>query len=165
MQVQSLSWEYPLDPLQYYCLENPMDRGAWWATIHRVAKSQTQLKWLTTQCRHIGVVRRGKIIVRSSLKKFNCFKETFRDISCQWNDLMCSVSQSHLTICYPVDFSPLGSPVHGIFPARIMEWVTISSSRGSSQPWGWTYISCFFCIAGNSLPVEPPGKPVSTVSE
>ena len=32
------------NPLQYFCLENPMDRGAWWATAHRVAKSQTQLK-------------------------------------------------------------------------------------------------------------------------
>ena len=31
------------NPLQYSCLENPMDRGAWWATVHRVAKSQTQL--------------------------------------------------------------------------------------------------------------------------
>ena len=31
-------------PLQYFCLENPMDRGAWWATIHSVAKSQTRLK-------------------------------------------------------------------------------------------------------------------------
>ena len=31
------------NPLQYSCLENPMDRGAWWATIHEVAKSQTQL--------------------------------------------------------------------------------------------------------------------------
>ena len=29
------------DPLQYSCLENPMDRGAWWATVHWVAKSQT----------------------------------------------------------------------------------------------------------------------------
>ena len=29
--------------LQYSCLENPMDRGAWWATVHRVAKRQTQL--------------------------------------------------------------------------------------------------------------------------
>ena len=28
-------------PLQYSCLENPMDRGAWWATVHRVTKSQT----------------------------------------------------------------------------------------------------------------------------
>ena len=29
--------------LQYSCLENPMDRGAWWATVHGVSKSQTQL--------------------------------------------------------------------------------------------------------------------------
>ena len=32
------------NPLQCSCLENPMDRGAWWATIHRVAKGCTQLK-------------------------------------------------------------------------------------------------------------------------
>ena len=31
-------------PLQYSYLENPMDRGAWWATVHRVAKNRTQLK-------------------------------------------------------------------------------------------------------------------------
>ena len=31
------------NPLQYSCLENPMDRGAWWATVHRVAKSRTGL--------------------------------------------------------------------------------------------------------------------------
>ena len=31
------------NPLQYSCLENPMDRGAWWAKVHRVAKSQTRL--------------------------------------------------------------------------------------------------------------------------
>ena len=31
------------NPLQYSCLENPMDRGAWWATAHGVAKSQTRL--------------------------------------------------------------------------------------------------------------------------
>ena len=29
------------NPLQYSCLQNPMDRGAWWATVHRVSKSQT----------------------------------------------------------------------------------------------------------------------------
>ena len=34
-------------PLQYSCLENPMDRGAWWATVHGVAKSQTRLRDLT----------------------------------------------------------------------------------------------------------------------
>ena len=45
--VRSLGWEDPLEgngnPLQYSCLENPMDRGAWWATVHGVTKSQTQL--------------------------------------------------------------------------------------------------------------------------
>ena len=35
------------NPLQYSCLENPMDRGAWLARIHRVAKNETQLKGLS----------------------------------------------------------------------------------------------------------------------
>ena len=34
-------------PLQYSCLENPMDRGAWWATVHGVAKSRTRLSDFT----------------------------------------------------------------------------------------------------------------------
>ena len=37
------------NPHQYYCLENPKDRGAWRPTIHRVTKSQTRLKWLSIQ--------------------------------------------------------------------------------------------------------------------
>ena len=46
--VQSLGWEDPLgggygNPLQYSCLENPMDRGAWWATVHEVPKSGIRL--------------------------------------------------------------------------------------------------------------------------
>ena len=35
-------------PLQYSCQENPMDRGAWWATVHRVSKNQTQLRQFST---------------------------------------------------------------------------------------------------------------------
>ena len=37
------------NPLQYSCLENPTHRGAWWATVHSVAKSQTWLKQLSMQ--------------------------------------------------------------------------------------------------------------------
>ena len=36
------------NPLQYSCLENSMDRGAWWATVHRLTKSWTRLKRLNT---------------------------------------------------------------------------------------------------------------------
>ena len=36
------------NPLQYSCLENPMDQGAWWATVHGVSKSRTQLNDFTT---------------------------------------------------------------------------------------------------------------------
>ena len=35
------------NPLQYSCLDSPMDRGAWWTTVHRVTKSRTWLKWLS----------------------------------------------------------------------------------------------------------------------
>ena len=40
------------NPLQYSCLENPMDRGAWQATVYRVAKSQTSLKQLSMHTRY-----------------------------------------------------------------------------------------------------------------
>ena len=43
------------------------------------------------------------------------------------------VAQLCLTLCDPVDCSPPGSSVHGIAQARILEWVAISFSRGSSQ--------------------------------
>ena len=36
------------NPLQYSCLENPMDRGAWWAVVHGVTQSRTWLKWLSS---------------------------------------------------------------------------------------------------------------------
>ena len=36
------------NPLQYSCLENSMDRGAWWATVHGVTKSRIRLKLLST---------------------------------------------------------------------------------------------------------------------
>ena len=53
-----------------------------------------------------------------------------------------SVTQSYLSLCDPTDCSPSGSPIHGIFQARILEWVAISYSRGSSCPRDWTQVSC-----------------------
>ena len=55
MQIRSLGQEDPWRrvwwPIHHSCLENPIDRGAWRATVHGVMKSQTQLKWLST---HVG---------------------------------------------------------------------------------------------------------------
>ena len=49
--------------------------------------------------------------------------------------MLCAKSlQSCPTLCDPLDCSPPGASVHGIFQARILEWVAMPSSRGSSQP-------------------------------
>ena len=54
---------------------------------------------------------------------------------------MCLVTQSCPTLGDPMDCNPLGSSVHGILQARVLEWVAISSSRGSSQPRDRTQVS------------------------
>ena len=58
----------------------------------------------------------------------------------------CSITQSCPTLFDPMDCSPPGSSVHGISQAGILEWVAISSSRGSSRPRDQTCISCVSCI-------------------
>ena len=60
------------------------------------------------------------------------------------------VTQSCPTLCKPMDCTPPGSTVHAISQARILEWVAISFSRGSSQPRDWTQVSC---IAGRFFTV------------
>ena len=55
------------------------------------------------------------------------------------------VAQSCPTLCDPMDCSPPGSSVHGILQARVLKWVAVSFSRGSSQPRDQTQVSC---IAG-----------------
>ena len=54
----------------------------------------------------------------------------------------CSVIKLCLTLCDPMDWNPPGSSVHKISQARILEWVAISFSKGSSWPRDWTCVSC-----------------------
>ena len=97
-------------PLQYSCLENPMDRGAWQSMVHKVAQSRTQLKRLST----------------------------------------CP------TLCDPIACSPPASSVHGILQARILKWVAIPFSRGSSQPRYQTCVSYIYLNwQADSLPLAP----------
>ena len=89
-------------------------------------------------------------------------------MSVKWSE---SVSQSCLTLCnnfkaslvaqkaknLPMDCSPLVSSVYGIFHTRILEWVDVSFSRGSSQPRDWTQV---YSTAGRFFTDEPPRQPV-----
>ena len=56
--------------------------------------------------------------------------------------------QSCLTLCHPVDCSPLGFSVYGILHARILKWIARPSSRGSSPPRDQTHISYISALAG-----------------
>ena len=56
------------NPLQYFCVENPVDGGAWWPTVHRVAKNQTGLKQLST---FTGVLRKFVSISLSIFVSFD----------------------------------------------------------------------------------------------
>ena len=56
--------------------------------------------------------------------------------------LASEIAQLCPTLCDPMDCNLPGSSVHGILQARILEWVAISFSKGSSQPRDWTWVSC-----------------------
>ena len=72
--------------------------------------------------------------------------------------LCCLVAQWSLTLCDPMDCSPRGSSLHGVFQARILEWVAISSSKASSWLRDWTLGFSVFCVASGFFTTEPPGK-------
>ena len=72
-----------------------------------------------------------------------------------WYPLLCCVTQLPPTLCDPMDCSPPGSSVHGVLQARILQWVAMPSSQGSSQPRDQTQSPT---LQADSLPSEPPGK-------
>ena len=69
------------------------------------------------------------------------------------------VTQLCLTLCHPMDCSLPGFSVCGNFQARILEWVAISFSRGSSPPRCQTCISCVSCSTGGFFTTMPPEPP------
>ena len=111
------------NPLQYSCLENPMDQGAWQGTVHSVTRVRHDLgtnhhhRW-----RNWGT---GSVYNLSKVEK-----------GWKWQLL------TYVQLCDPMDCSPPGSLVHGIFQAWILEWVAIPFFRGSSRPRDHTQVSC-----------------------
>ena len=92
--------------LQYSCLENPKDKGAWQVIVHGVVKSWTQLKWLNiTSCVH----RSEELIL---LKGLHHPKLSVDFISIQFS----SVAQPYPTLCNPMNRSTPGLPVHHQLP-------------------------------------------------
>ena len=74
--------------------------------------------------------------------------------------LSAKLLQSCPTLWDLVDCSPPGFSIRGILQARILEWVAMTFSRGSSRPRDWTRISGDSCVAGRFFTAEPPGKPL-----
>ena len=89
--VESLGGEGNGNPLQYSCLDNPVDRGAWWAAVHGVAQTRTQLK------------RLGGSSSSSSSRDWSVGQFS-------------SVAQSCPTLCDPMNRSMPGLPVHHQLP-------------------------------------------------
>ena len=88
--------------------------------------------FLNEQCKEIEKSNR---ISRDFLKKLEISRKHFMQSESE-------VIQSCLTLCNSMDCSPLGSSVHEILQARILEWVTISFTRGSTPPRDQSCNSC-----------------------
>ena len=77
-------------------------------------------------------------------KSFCCSPETITALLIGYACMHTKSLQSCLTLCDPVDSSPPGPSIHGILQARILEWVAMPSTRGSSQIRDWTCICVSF---------------------
>ena len=120
-------------PAQYSGLESSVD-----CVVRGVAKSRTLNSfhfhfhsWFTMYYFQV---------CSPVMQFFICF---FRFFSLMW-----SVTQLYPTFCGPMHCSLSGSSVHGNFQTRILEWVAISYSRGSSRPKDQTHVSCISHTGG-----------------
>ena len=82
---------------------------------------------------------------------FTVFDNKYGFCECWYYVCVCVwVTQLCLTLCGLMDYSPPGSSVRGILQARILKWIAISISRGSSWPRDWIWVSCiadrFFAV-------------------
>ena len=137
------SWRPPgaghSNPPQYSCLENSMDRGAWWATIHRVAKSQTLLKQLSMRaCTHMHTHTHTHICSAGKEPAWNV------------GDLgsIFGLGRSPgIGKSYPLQYSGLENPMEnpmGCKESDMTEWLSLIYN---------TYTQYIMNISGNSLEI------------
>ena len=133
---------------------------SWYQNINKLLKSSEQLRFqilVEYLCGNIqeavkkylcliGVCLRIKVEVDSH------FQAVFPLLLFLLSYVLCSVTQSCLALCDPMDCSIPGSSVHGVFQTRMLEWVAISYSRRSSQPRDRGHVSCigrqiiYYCV-------------------
>ena len=127
------------NPLQYSCLKNPVDRGAWQAVTHSVAKSQRQLKRLSTHaCQYLktrmrrtsflfGIVTDSQVHFKGDLSH-SIFTGRIMGLGwCPSSELetgqFSSFARSCLTLCEPMDCSTPDLPIHHQFPGFTQTYV------------------------------------------
>ena len=139
-----VGWHHRLDGPR----ELVMNREAWCAVVHGVTRSWTRLNdwtelivyffflflvWIEKrkgrECMKSKYLQRSKILLLFTV----CHNWNLSVSYNIWKEKVL-VAQFCPTLCNPMDFSSPGSSVHGIVQARILEWVAIIFSRGSSQP-------------------------------
>ena len=110
------------NPLQYSCLENPRDRGAWWAAIYGVSKSRTWLKWLSSSS-SIWLLSHCQLfatpwtaVIQASLP-FTISQSLFKLMSIELVMLF-----NHLILCHPLSLLPPIFPSIRVFYNEIQVW-------------------------------------------
>ena len=158
-----VGWHHYLNGVSLRKLQElVMDRETWHAAIHGVARVRHNWTTELTDCLKGQEALADIWVIGSSLRSIEntgeeealhyfcrrpCFylKPHSRSVT-----VICLIRMSVLakslqscpTLCNHVDCSPPDSSVHGVLQVRILKWVTMPSSRGSSHPRDWTQVSC-----------------------
>ena len=137
---------------------NPMDWGPQGSSVHGIFQSRV-LEWVAISSSrgfswprdqtHVSCISAlaGEFFTTEPPGKPNSISE---------RKVKLLVARSSPTFCNPMDWGPPGSSVHGFLQARILEWVAMPFSRGSSWPSDQTKSSA---LQADFLLSEPPGKP------
>ena len=123
---------------------DPMDYSPRGSSVHGIFQARIP-EWVANSSSRVSFQPRDQTSV-SCVSCIDCrffflTTEPPRKTTCpitKWVKLL-----SHVRLCDPMNCSLPGSSVHGIIQARVLEWIAISFSRGSSWPRDWTGVSCF----------------------
>ena len=155
-----------MEKLELLCIMGGINRTTIWScnSPSRYIPKNIQSKYSDTCSQHYWQQSKGRNSPNAHWYN-NWINKIWYSIQCIYvyngilNGVECSVVPDSL---WPTDYSPPGSSVHGIFLARILEWVAMFSFRGSSQVRDQT---CISCMAGVFFTTEAPGKPQWNITQ